>query len=514
MFFPIMKNGESKSERAALPAKSPGQLWFAAALAFIVASAPQGRSFAQVDLSEPTFVDTPCSLPNVTPEILPRLRCGTVAVPRDHDSFGAGHFNLAVVVAKSAEQPSLPDPVVYINGGPGGPLTIYADYQARHPYAARRDLILVDQRGTGRSEPQLCPELTDKMLQADIAAVADMTEDHLAQSRAMYVACRDAASGRGIDLNNFGTTVTAEDFDWVRRALGVTQWNVYGESYGTAVAMTLAARHPSTARTLVLDSVYPPDPIPPRPTIYEAARLSFFRACAVDAAGCAASFPNLANTYAETLDRLRAKPLPVDLPPQLKQPDNRVMLTPTLFGAVVGNLLYYPTNYPSLPRLIAAVHDGDTSGLGSIIEAMVMEAAASDIADQIAVECRDRPHLRMPLAKDASPFDIVHASGICTEWSKLGPPPVVPVGTTVPTLVLAGQFDPVAGVALSRQVADEIGAQALWVEFPRLGHDVRFFSPCATDIVSRFIERPEAAPDTSCRLRRPPIPFLPKSEKH
>ena len=84
-------------------------------------------------------------------------------MPRDHDNPAAGRFNLAVVVAKSAEQPSLPDPVVYINGGPGGPLTIYADYQARHPYAPGRDLILVDQRGTGRSEPQLCPELTAKM---------------------------------------------------------------------------------------------------------------------------------------------------------------------------------------------------------------------------------------------------------------------------------------------------------------------------------------------------------------
>ena len=199
-----------------MPAKSPRQLWFVAAVAFVAASAPQGRSFAQVNLSEPTFVDTPCSLPNVTPEILPRLRCGTVAVPRDHDNPAAGHFNLAVVVAKTAEQPSLPDPVVYISGGPGGPLTIYADYQARHPYAPGRDLILVDQRGTGRSEPQLCPELTAKVLQADIAAVADMTEDHLAQSRVMDLACRDAATGRGIDLNNFGTTVTAEDFDWVR----------------------------------------------------------------------------------------------------------------------------------------------------------------------------------------------------------------------------------------------------------------------------------------------------------
>ena len=190
------------------------------------------------------------------------------------------------------------------------------------------------------------------------------------------------------------------------------------------------------------------------------------------------------------------------------------MLTTTLFEAVVGNLLYYPRNYPSLPRLIAAVHDGDISGLGSILEAMVMEAAESDIADQIAVECRDRPHLRTPVVKDTGPIDRVHGFGICAEWSNLGPPPVVPAGTTVPALVLAGQFDPVAGSALSRQVADEIGAHALWVEFPGLGHNVRIFSPCATGIVSRFIERPEATPDTSCRLRRPPIPFLWKSEKY
>jgi pimeloyl-ACP methyl ester carboxylesterase len=493
--------------------KSPRQMWFAAALAFIAACAPQGQSFAEVDLSKPAFVDSPCSLPNVTSDTLHRLRCGTVAVPRNHDNRAGGHFNLEVVVAKSAEQPSLPDPVVYISGGPGGPLTIYADYQARHPYAPGRDLILVDQRGTGRSEPRLCPELAAKMLAADIAALADMSEEHLAQSRATYLACRDWATAHGIDLNDFGTTVTAEDFDWVRQALGVAQWNVYGESYGTTVAMTLAARHSSTVRTLVLDSVYPPDPIPPRLTIWTAARESFFRACEVDAVGCAALFPDLAKTYAESLDRLRAKPLQVDLPLHL-QSSNRVMLTAPLFEFVVGNLIYYPRNYPSLPRLIAAVHEGDTSNLGAIMEVMVMEAAASDIADQIAVECRDRPHLRMPLATDASPFEKVHGFRICAEWSNLGPPPVVPIGTTTPTLVLAGQFDPVAGVALSRQVADEIGTHALWAEFPRLGHNVRFFSPCATGIVSRFIEHPEATLDTSCRLGRPPIRFLPKSEKH
>ena len=220
-----------------MPAKSLWRLWFAAALAF-VAFAPQGRSFAQGDLSEPTFVDRPCSLPNVTPEVLPRLRCGTVAVPRDHDDPTAGHFNLAVVVAKSAEQPSLPDPVVYISGGPGGPLTIYTDYQASHPYAPGRDLILVDQRGTGRSEPRLCPEITAQ--NARSRHRCSSRHDAKITSREVGRCIWPAGMrrpGAASTLNNFGTTVTAEDFNWVRQALGVTQWNVYGKSYGTTVAI-------------------------------------------------------------------------------------------------------------------------------------------------------------------------------------------------------------------------------------------------------------------------------------
>jgi hypothetical protein len=123
----------AKIRRAALPAKPLRQLWFAGALALIAASMPQGRSFVQKDSSEPVFVDTPCSLPNVTPEVRPRLRCGTVSVPQNYHDPDAGRFKLAIVVVRSAQQPDLPDPVVYINGGPGSPLTIYADQQARVP---------------------------------------------------------------------------------------------------------------------------------------------------------------------------------------------------------------------------------------------------------------------------------------------------------------------------------------------------------------------------------------------
>jgi len=164
------------------------------------------------------------------------------------------------------------------------------------------------------------------------------------------LACRDQAIDRGLDLRDFGTRVTAEDLEWVRKALQIERWNVYGESYGTTVAMTLVALHPDTVRTVVLDSIYPPDPVPLWSTTVNDARDAFFANCARDNV-CSTSFPDLAEIYQETLARLAQKPLLVTVPPQMRQPDDRVMLTASLFEALVANLLYYPTAYPNLPRV-------------------------------------------------------------------------------------------------------------------------------------------------------------------
>jgi pimeloyl-ACP methyl ester carboxylesterase len=143
---------------------------------------------------------------------------------------------------------------------------------------------------------------------------------------------------------------------------------------------------------------------------------------------------------------------------------------------------------------------------------MALEAARSNNpesrATNAAVECRDRPHFRKPLTVDASALDKAHLFGVCADWSDLGPPPLVPVGTAIPTLILAGQFDPVAGPVVSRQLAAAIGTHALLVEFPRLGHNVRLFSPCAAGIVAKFIDHPDMTPDTTCPTLRPSIPFL------
>ncbi len=395
------------------------------ALMLLIGLALQERAGGQTEPPRPGFDETTCDLPGVSPEIRPRLRCGTVSVPRNYDKPDAGHFKLAVVVIKSEQQPSWPEPVVYISGGPGSPLTVYAAHQARTPYAPRRDLILVDQRGTGKSEPGLCPDLAGKLLEAALAFAASATEEAFATRQATYLACRDQAIGRGLDLRDFGTQVTAEDLEWVRKALQIERWNIYGESYGTTVAMTLVALHPDTVRTVVLDSIYPPDPVPLWSTTVNDARDAFFANCARDNV-CSMSFPNLAETYRETLARLDQKPLLVTVPPQMRQPDDRVMLTASLFEAVVTNLLYYPTAYPDLPRVIQSVHDGEPQGLGQglgqdlgqvlgpILAAQLAAAATQNRATHAAVECRDRSHYRQDLPAGARlSFPQAHA---CRRW--------------------------------------------------------------------------------------------------
>ena len=116
---------------------------------------------------------------------------------------------------------------------------------------------------------------------ASLVPLADsITAETKDRRHALFMACRDEAKAQRIDLDDFGTNVTVEDFEQVRRALGIARWNVVGNSYGTTVVMTLMARHPEAIRSAVLDSVYPPDLVlPPWSARIAAARTAFFGMC-------------------------------------------------------------------------------------------------------------------------------------------------------------------------------------------------------------------------------------------
>jgi pimeloyl-ACP methyl ester carboxylesterase len=344
------------------------------------------------------------------------MRCGTVRVPRDYALPRGPTFTLSVVVIQSGRQSELPDPVVYINGGPGEPITVYAAAQAKRPYAPARSLVLIDQRGTGDSEPRICPTMDRKLMDATLALGADRSVSAADARRAAFDACRREALSRGIDLSNFGTRVAADDFESVRRALNVARWNLYGESYGTDVAMMLAALHPATVRSMVLDSVYPPDnPSPLRATSVAAARKAFFALCDSDP-NCAAESGGLARAYDEAKAQLARKPLTLTRPPGSKWPNEQFVLTAAAFELVVANLLYYRSAYPTLPRVITWARNGTREPLASVIAKLYEAALTLQVATNTAVECRDRPHLRDATPATDDNFARTTRSGICETW--------------------------------------------------------------------------------------------------
>ncbi len=433
------------------------------------------------------------------------MRCGTVRVPRDYAHPDGPSFALSVVVIDSEQKPALPDPVVYINGGPGEPITVYAGAQAKTPYASGRDLVLIDQRGTGGSEPRICPAMDRKLLDVTLSLGADGGVSAADARRAAFDACRREALSRGIDLSNFGTRVTANDFESVRRALNIARWNLYGESYGTDVAMTLAALHPATVRSMILDSIYPPDaPRPLRATSVAAARKAFFALCDSDP-HCFAVSGDLARAYNEAKAQLAREPLILTRPPGSKWPNDRFVLTAAAFELVVANLLYYRNAYPTVPLVIMWARNGAREPLASVTAKLYEAALTRQVATTTAVECRDRPHFR---GATPAPDDIFAGlSGICDTWAPLGPPLLIPAASTVPTLILAGAIDPVAEPHESRRIAEIIGSNAQWIEFPEVGHNVRAFSPCARRIVADFIAQPQGALDDSCALHPLPLQF-------
>src|SRR5262249_53366857 len=149
----------------------------------------------------PRFEQHECAIRNVDASLASRMRCGIVRVPRDYARPDGPSFALSVVVIQSEQKSDLPDPVVYINGGPGEPITFYAAAQAKMHYAVGRAVVLLDQRGTGRSEPRICPTMDRELLDHTLLLRAEGGIS-AADTRRAFDACRREALSRGIDLSN------------------------------------------------------------------------------------------------------------------------------------------------------------------------------------------------------------------------------------------------------------------------------------------------------------------------
>jgi pimeloyl-ACP methyl ester carboxylesterase len=228
-----------------------------------------------------------------------RVDCGVLTVPENRSQPNGNSISLVVGIFRSYSANPQSDPIIYLEGGPGGGALAGAEAWLMTPLRNDRDVIVFDQRGTGYSIPSLnCPELdeADDILQA--------TQE-----------CHSRLVAEGVDLTAYNSRENATDVEALRVALGIDQANLLGISYGTRLALTVMRDHPGNIRSVVLDSVYPPNVDSNYTNVTDTYALAnaMFADCAADAA-CSAAFPDIQNRFWASLDQWAEQPIAANDP--------------------------------------------------------------------------------------------------------------------------------------------------------------------------------------------------------
>jgi pimeloyl-ACP methyl ester carboxylesterase len=435
------------------------------------------------------------------------VTCGYLFVPEDRSQVDSPTIRLHVAVIKSRADHPAPDPLLFLAGGPGGHALDAIEWTARNfnNVLQKRDLILFDQRGVGHSQPSLdCPEVTD--LLSEILEQNLSREEGARRNVAANLACRDHLVKEGINLAAYNSAASAADVNDLRLALGYDKWNLYGVSYGTRLALTVMRDFPQGIRSVILDSVYPPqvDLGAERAVNAERAFNLLFERCAADAA-CNAAFPDLESAFYDLIAGLDAEPIQVPV-----RSYNASLNGDDLIG-VLFRLLYDSDAIPGLPKLIFDVRRGSYSGLRRWLPRVIFQSEFISEGMHNSVQCGEEVRFSSPDAIAASSASMrprirvfldVYANAefsICEAWGakEAGPIENEPVISDIPTLVLAGDYDPVTPPAWGQMAVATLN-NAHYLEFPGVGHGVLMARRCARDIVSGFLDTPTTAPHSSC----------------
>jgi pimeloyl-ACP methyl ester carboxylesterase len=412
------------------------------------------------------------------------VRCGWLTVPEDWSQPQEASIRLAVAIFTASSSHPAPDPVLLLGGGPGGAVL----QTVGRAHLSNRDLILLDQRGTGYSQPSLrC--LENEMPQA----------------------CHSRLLKAGINLNAFTTLQNATDVHALIQALGYKQVNLYGVSYGTRLALTVMRLFPAALRSVVLDST-----VSPQFNLFTglapAAGRAFdvlFQGCATDP-HCNATYPHLQAVFSQLVTDLNTRPITLQATSQ-SGTALPVHFTGNDLVQWLRLSLYDPAFIPQLPAAIYQIRQHDYTGLASISgngsdETMswgmfysveCSEDAPFTTPQAIKTSMQGLPPQAQPALLDLS----LSLFSVCQFWG-VKPVPIVqkePVSSPIPTLILQGEYDP-ATPPMNGMLAAQTLSQSSFFLFPGVGHGVLASqaSTCPAGITKAFAENPTEKPDASC----------------
>ncbi len=447
------------------------------------------------DTSHRTIALSECRIP----KLAITAQCGTLTVPENRSAPQGRTITLAVAMLPANTLNPKRDPLFIIAGGPGQAATHLGPFAAQMTGVRKdRDVVLVDQRGTGRSSPLTCAAF-----KPDDSADTALDIDPLPKA----AACARELAAQGVDAAQYTTAAWIADLDAVRAALGYEKINLWGGSYGTRVALEYLRRHPERVRSVVLDGVAPPslrialDVWPSR----DAALSAVFDACAQSPA-CREAHPDLGATLASIGDRLGPAGRDVRVVDPRTGDASLQRITFDLVLAALQPLTYIPELQALLPEIIALAAAGDYAPLFAVALFVTGNLAESlNGALHYSVICaEDVPSISATDAQRAldgvrSRALAERALAVCDVWPR-GVAPVdatTPVTSDVPVLILSGGLDPVTPAANGTLVAKTL-PNSRHIVARGYGHIVSQHA-CAPRLIAAFVDDPTFATlPTSC----------------
>ena len=410
------------------------------------------------------------------------VKCGVVRMPEDPDAPGSRTIEVRFAVVPAVARNKQPDPIFVFAGGPGQAATKVAR-QVMPVLAelnARRDVVFIDQRGTGLSNPLECD--------IDEASLASALEPE--QQLVRLGPCLKALPA---DLRQYATWIAVRDFDAIRAQLGAAKVNLWGASYGTRAALEYMRQYPERVRTAVLDGVAPPDMALPMSFARdaEAALKSLADLCARDEQ-CRTRYPDFDQRVTALLKRAESG-IDIRIPHPLTGVTESFRLDRKMLASLLRAPLYVPQLASVLPYALGEAGRGDFTALVAL-SAAVSGGARENFAVgmHFAVICaEDVPRIdaaasQVNAGRFGSAFAELYRQACQLVPSRAVPAEFYSVPTSkVPVLILSGGLDPATPPRHGDLVAQRLG-NARHIVAPNLAHGISA-QGCAPMLVSRFV---------------------------
>ncbi|WP_327093236.1 alpha/beta hydrolase [Nonomuraea sp. NBC_01738] len=398
-----------------------------------------------------------------------------------------------------------------MSGGPGGETFDDIPFLVSSGLNRDRQLIVMAQRGNLYDQPNLaCPEV-DRFSARSVGLLSYAPETEKLALGAVQ-RCRDRLTADGTDLSAYNSTQNAADFADLRTALNIKQWNVYGHSYGSDLALTYLRLHPQGIRAVALDSVAPPQFVS-LPFGWHSAREgldNLYQACAAEPR-CRSRYPNLERTLNEMVRKLEARPLTLNVrPPQGGDPVKVVLDGGALLNILVAKAIPL-TDVPAAidelgrgrpERFARARAAGSVEVVGQVAHGLTQSVVCSEWvpghSPAEVLKAGREAFPEWPESVQAQAPQVAFQDQICRIWNVPDRTAVqrVPTVQSVPALFINGTFDMKTGASWARKTARTLSHSTV-MAVPGIGHWVVPQSACAQKVLASFLTRPDA-PDTGC----------------